>query len=580
MLGRAFITIEVEMNSMKYYGLPSMQRKYEKEVLISDGRGGYLLLPSDGILRRKYHALWVVARNPPFDRYVILSGLRVYFDGELVASQLATDGSPAIMACLEGGRASLVYRGGLEISFAFSDGLDVEFSRQVEVEPLLAMRHMYEVNRNPDGFRALGRKVERFGMEVIFNGEASSSPKYVPARFEIDMERGEEFEELLFSPGRIKVGSSFKVRLPYYSRVEGKEPEGQTVVQSSNGRRFILAGYPWFGVWVRDALISIPGLLTVRGRYAEAREVMLNLLSYEKDGELPEYLDERTGSPSYTSVDSTLWLTYALRHYLQYTDDLPFAKSIMPALRRIVSKRGRRLLEHGPATWMDVRIDGKFLVDRSGMAVEVEALWIDLLDLYERICKSLGEECEVEGLAPDLLNQFERDFWNGKWYRDTLKDDRLRPNQLVALALLPLERERARSALAIIWEKLVTPFGVRTLSPDEPGYRGRYGGDLRSRDLAYHNGTAWPWLSGFLSRASVKYGYDRRAVFKAAIEPLLAYMQESFGCIPEVFDGDAPHRPDGCVLQSWSVAEVLRAYNEDYLEKRPRYWERWSFKLS
>lgn len=566
---------------MKYYSLPALQMKYGKEILLSDGRGGYLFLPSDGILRRKYHALWAASTNPPFDRHVLLSGLRVYLDDRLMASPLKDDDSPAIMASLEGGRVSFVYRGGLEIAFTFSDGLEIAFSSPVEVEPLLAMRHMYEVNRDGEGFQASKRKVMRSGLEVEFEGELKVNPAYIPVEFEIDRERGEEFEELLFSPGRIKVEESLKVRFPGYSKVRRGHEFGsadQAIVRDPYARRFILAGYPWFGIWVRDALISVPGLLTIRGRYAEARGVMLSLLSYEKEGELPEYLDERTGSPVYGSVDSTLWLTYALRHYLQYTDDLKFLERIFPALRRIVLKRGRKLLEHGPATWMDVRLDGKFLVDRSGMAVEVEALWIDLLDLYEHVCRALGRGCEVEGLARELLGPFEERFWNGRWYRDTLKDDRLRPNQLVALALLPLDHGRARKALSIIWEKLVTPFGVRTLSPDDPDYKGRYGGDLRTRDLAYHNGTAWPWLSGFLSRASIKYGYGREAVFRAAIEPLLAYMQESFGCLPEVFDGDAPHRPDGCTLQSFSVAEVLRAYNEDYLGKRPRYWRRWAFR--
>ncbi len=556
-------------------------RKYEKEVLLSDGRGGYLFLPSDGILRRKYHALWAASTNPPFDRHVLLSGIRVYLDGRLVASPLEADGAPAIMASLEGRRVSFIYRGGLEIAFTFSDGLEIAFSSPVEVEPILAMRHMYEVNRDGEGFQASRRKVVRSGLEVEFEGDLDVNPTYIRVEFEIDRERGEECEEVLFSPGRMEVEESLKVRFPAYSEVRrGHDfgPADQAVVQGPYARRFILAGYPWFGVWVRDALISVPGLLTVRGRYAEARGVMLNLLFHEKDGELPEYLDERTGSPVYGSTDSTLWLTYALRHYLQYTDDLRFLERIYPALRKIVLKRGKGLLEHGPATWMDVKVDGEYLVDRSGLAVEVEALWIDLLDLYERICRALGRECEVEGVARELLDLFEEKFWNGRWYRDTVKDDRLRPNQLVALALLPLDRERARKALATIWERLVTPFGVRTLSPDDPDYRGRYEGDLRARDLAYHNGTAWPWLSGFLSRAAIKYGYDKEAVFRAAIEPLLAYMQESFGCLPEVFDGDAPHRPDGCILQAWSVAEVLRAYNEDYLERRPKYWRRWAFR--
>jgi len=429
------------------------------------------------------------------------------------------------MAELDGWTASFIYPNGFKISYTFSEGLELSFSSPAIVEPLLAMRHIYDVNRAVEDFSVSENEVMRTGLEVKFDRPMSIDPKALHVRFEIDEERGEEHEDVLLSPGKIAVNERLNIAFSAYSKVKRAQefdPADQAIVRGPYARRFLIAGYPWFGVWTRDTLIAVPGLLTARGRYAEARGVILSMLSHERDGELPEYLEERTGRPIYGSADSTLWLTYTLRHYMQYTDDLKFLERVYPKLRRIVLKHGKGLLEHGPATWMDVKLDGEPLVDRSGMAIEVEALWIDLLDLYEKACTALDRECEVKGLAQELLGSFEEKFWNGRWYRDTLKDDRLRPNQLVALALLPLDRERARRALEIIWEKLATPFGVRTLSPDDPDYKGRYEGDLRTRDLAYHNGTAWPWLSGFLSRASIKYGYDREAVFRAIIAPLLA----------------------------------------------------------
>ena len=359
-----------------------------------------------------------------------------------------------------------------------------------------------------------------------------------------------------------------------------------TFLAETNQGTYILAGYHWFSTWMRDALISLPGLCLVTGRYLSARDLLLTIAGLERGGVLPNFVED--GRVDFGSADASLWLFYALHKYLSYTDDTSILREVVPVLHRIASAyvRGTAaakmesdgLLRVPPGyTWMDARINGVPVTPRDGKPVEVNALWYNALKLME----VLGESV-IGAPPPEMVKEsFMTQFWSEeKGYlcdvvNGEFKDWSLRPNQIFALSLpFPLitDRNLAVRILSTIWGKLLTPFGLRTLSPEDPRYRGRYLGDVLSRDAAYHQGTVWPWLLGPFITALVRFGWDRRAVGRL-LEPLMTkHLREAgLGSISEIFDGDSPHLPKGCISQAWSVAEVLRSYVEDVLAVRPTY---------
>ena len=349
---------------------------------------------------------------------------------------------------------------------------------------------------------------------------------------------------------------------------------------------FILAGYHWFSTWFRDALISLPGLALLTGRYLLAREVLLTIASMEKGGMLPNFVED--GRVDFGAADSSLWLFYALHKYLSYTDDTSILQVMTPVLRRIVlacvkgtaaakmDKDG--LLSVPPGyTWMDARVGGVPVTPRGGKPVEVNALWYNSLRLME----VLGERVAGAPSPEEVRENFLRQFWDeGRGYLCDVvcgesRDWSLRPNQIFALSLpFPLitEKERASRILSLLWNKLLTPVGLRSLSPDDPHYRGRYLGDVFSRDAAYHQGTVWGWLIGPFVTALIRFGWERETGRRLLAPLMTKHLEEAgLGTISEIFDGDPPHLPKGCISQAWSVAEVLRSYIEDVLGIKPPY---------
>lgn len=359
-----------------------------------------------------------------------------------------------------------------------------------------------------------------------------------------------------------------------------------TFIAETTKGTFILAGYHWFSTWLRDSLISLPGLCLVTGRYLLARDILLTAIRLEKDGVLPNFIED--GRVDFGGADPSLWLFYALHKYLCYTDDISILQRTLPVLRRIILACVQRtgpakmekdgLLSVPPGyTWMDARVDGVPVTPREGKPVEINALWYNALRLME----VLGEEVEGAPSPTEVKENFLRQFWSEErgYLCDSVcenfKDWSLRPNQIFALSLpFPLveERNQAVRILSTVWNKLLTPFGLRTLPPDDPRYKGRYEGDVVSRDNAYHQGTVWAWLMGPFVTALVRFGWER-GVGKKILEPLMTkhLFEAGLGSISEIFDGDPPHLPRGCVSQAWSVAEVLRSYVEDVLGVRPTY---------
>jgi len=365
-------------------------------------------------------------------------------------------------------------------------------------------------------------------------------------------------------------------------------------IVSRGEQKTIIAGYHWFSDWGRDTMIALPGLTLPTGKPEVARSILRTFAQHVDQGMLPNRFPDAGETPEYNTVDATLWFFEAARAYLAYTGDLEFVRNeLYPVFGDIISWhiRGTRygikvdpsgLLSSGEPgvqlTWMDAKVGDWIVTPRRGKPVEIQALWYNALCIMQDLARRLGDEpgqkC-YRNMATIASWSFNRLFWNehaGCLYDVTNgapPDAAIRPNQIFAVSLTHsmLSPERAKSVVEKVQEHLLTPHGLRSLAPSDPQYRGRYTGGPTQRDGAYHQGTVWPWLMGPFITAYIKVnGGDDAARRQAGdwLAPLKDHLSDSgLGHISEIFDGDAPQRPCGCVAQAWSVAEVLRAYVED-----------------
>ncbi len=377
---------------------------------------------------------------------------------------------------------------------------------------------------------------------------------------------------------------------------------GETARTPRTGGVSVIAGYPWFSDWGRDTCVSLPGLLLATRRFDEARATLDAFARLRRHGLIPNCFDNATGKAEYNTVDASLWYLQAACAYLEATEDRAgFGGEIRAACLDIVEayRRGTDFgIRVDPAdglvcagdvgtqlTWMDAKRDGIVFTPRHGKPVEVNALWCSGLS---RLASAI--EPEQPRTARELRQSAERagaslrqKFWNSeeRCLFDVLTpvsggwepSRQIRPNQIFAVSLMhsPLEESQRQGVLACVREHLLTPLGLRTLSPRDPAYRGRFEGDLMSRDGAYHNGTVWPWLIGAYAEAVLRVGQFSRTARSAArecLEPLLGELTGRHASAPsvlqlcEVYDGDStparPRKGDGCMAQAWSIAELLR----------------------
>ncbi len=354
----------------------------------------------------------------------------------------------------------------------------------------------------------------------------------------------------------------------------------------------IIAGRPWFGIWGRDTMISLPGLTFYCGRINLGIEILKNYCKYEKNGLLPNYLPSKKGeSPSFNSIDSSLWFFWTLQEFLKITGDLKtlvknfsailyrIAKAYLETVPEYLTQISNGLLwtgnENTQITWMDARVHGVPVTPRHGLAVEINALWYNALCFLDNIQEHFSKEhrLSLKGHIKKLDNSFQKTFWiEEKGYladvvNDKGQDVSLRPNQIFAVSLpySPIDQKYGRKIIASIEKELLTPEGLRTLSPKDPAYRGRYEGTPESRDGAYHQGTVWPWLVGHFCEAYIKVAEDKKKAAKYLqnyFRPLYKDHLKEYGVlsIAEIFDGDMPRRPSGCPFQAWSVGEAIRAF--------------------
>jgi predicted glycogen debranching enzyme len=350
-------------------------------------------------------------------------------------------------------------------------------------------------------------------------------------------------------------------------------------------RQTVLAGYPWFTDWGRDTMIALPGVCLCTGRLQVARDILLSFARYVSGGMIPNRFPDAGETPDYNTVDATLWYVHACGRYVAATADKQFQKEILPTLEGIIATHvaGTRygicvdpadgLLRAGESgtqlTWMDAKVGDWVVTPRIGKPVEICALWINALRTVAHL-KGTRHGKKYADMAAEAEESFRAKFvrpdGHGLYdliYDDGTPDASVRPNQAIAAGLpySPLTDEQCAAVVETLTRELLTPYGLRTLAPSDPAYRGTYDGDAVSRDGAYHQGTVWPWLLGPYVDALRRINPD--ADILALLSPLLdGHLRADYGVggIAEVFDGDAPHRPNGCPWQAWSVAEVLRAH--------------------
>jgi predicted glycogen debranching enzyme len=374
------------------------------------------------------------------------------------------------------------------------------------------------------------------------------------------------------------------------------------VHRASTGKKSVIAGYHWFDDWGRDSLISLSGLTLVTGRFEDAQEILLTFKRYCSKGVIPNRFSDKAGDiPLYNTVDATLWFFNAILQYLKYTGDFDFVQEkLWKTLNELIEHHVQgtifgihmdedSLLAHGPQlTWMDATTIDGFVTPRDGKAVEIQALWYNALKIMQLLAKRFGQADKKKTyfrMAKKAKESFSEKFWNPKngYLFDVVNkagaDSTLRPNQLIAASLdFPiLDRTKRERVIDVVWKRLWGTYGLKTLPNSDPRYMGTYLGDWGHRDTAYHNGTVWAWLLGPLTTAFLKTkGHEeswRKFAFKNFLQPLfrIQLSQAGLGTVSEIFDGDAPHLPRGCIAQAWSVAEPLRAYVEDVALNRPSH---------
>ena len=369
----------------------------------------------------------------------------------------------------------------------------------------------------------------------------------------------------------VLAADQFLVRRPLHD-----DPDGATVI----------AGYHWFGDWGRDTMIALPGLTLATGRTDVARKILMTFARFVDRGLLPNRFPDDGQAPEYNTVDATLWYFQAIRAYHAATGDDGLLKDLYPTLESILAwhRQGTRYgIRQDPAdgllaagepgvqlTWMDAKVGDRVVTPRTGKPVEINALWYNALVAMTDFARRLRRPAsDLDADAARVAEGFER-FWNARdgWCYDVLDgadghDATLRPNQIFAVSLpaTPLSPERRRAVVDACARHLVTSYGLRSLAPFDPRFVARYGGDQGARDGAYHQGAVWGWLLGPFALAHFA-AYGDADTARSFLTPMADHLTDhGLGSIAEIFDGEPPFAPNGCIAQAWSVAETLRAWH-------------------
>jgi glycogen debranching enzyme len=588
--------------------------RLELEWLETNGTGAFAMGTIAGINSRRYHALLVASLKPPVERYVILSrveeevaiGERTFALG---ACQYPGTVSPRGFEYIEDFRPDpcATWRYSLdgvplEKQVYLVEGRQAVVIRYksdrpliLNVRPFLACRDYHSLTHangalnsataESPGVVGITPYAGLPPVEFRYNGRFDRDPKwYYNVEYLAELERGLDFREDLFTPGTLEMElaagewSSVCVSIDGTAATEPSPRRDPFVVRRSDGNLTIVAGYPWFTDWGRDTMISLPGLLIVPGRLAEARQIIEGFLSHRSQGIIPNRFPDAGETPEYNTADATLWMFQAVRAWLAAGGDRTFLRDVFyPAAKEIIDwhRRGTwygisvdsqdHLLSAGTPgtqlTWMDAKVGDWVVTPRQGKPVEINALWHGALCLMAE----WGGEPEYQAEADRVRESFRARFWNPnrECLYDVIAPDgpiaKIRPNQIFAVSLPYglLESDQQRAVVRMVERELLTPVGLRTLERSDPNYKPRYQGSPIERDGAYHQGTVWPWLLGpFIDAYVIAFGRAPENLVRDLEAAAAAH--GCIGSIAEIYDGDEPRYPRGCPAQAWSVAEIAR----------------------
>ncbi|MBC8107395.1 MAG: glycogen debranching enzyme family protein [Anaerolineae bacterium] len=631
-----------------------LQPNLEREWLLTNGMGSFASSTIVGCNTRRYHSLLCAATIPPVGRMVTLSRIgeiiqrpnqpmlelsvnqfadRFHPRGEKYLRRFELDDTARFYYDAEGTKVTkevLLFweRNTAAVRYTIEphDFKPLQFS----MLPFMAMRDFhalravstarFDVHHDRHAVtvrdRALSCHIRCDKGHFI-----SQQDWWFGQLYAIELERGQDFTEDLYMPGRFVVevtepttvtiwvstespdsvetidfDAELRRRITHMNSVANVPKESpttsKTIVRLTHAandfvvRRkapdnadawTVIAGYPWFADWGRDTMIALPGLFLTTKRFKEAGRVLSVFAHYVSEGMIPNRFDDYTNQPHYNTVDASLWFIHAVHEYARLSGDSNLFDAILkPACRAIIEgySRGTRfgiamdpvdgLITQGDATtqltWMDAKCGDVCFTPRQGKAVEINALWYNALKL-------MGDD----PLAAKVAENFRKEFWVSPFrgladvVHKSDRDEKIRPNQIFAVSLphSALSREQQSAVVEVVRRELLTPVGLRTLGEKEAGYTPMYRGDQFARDRAYHNGTIWPWPIGAFLEAYVKVNDNSDAARNQArewLQPLIDHLENAgcVGSISEIFEAQPPHRPVGCFAQAWSVSEVLR----------------------
>lgn len=561
------------------------------EWLAANGEGAYAMGTVAGANTRRYHGLLVAPWGVTGERHVLLPRVEedLYVGGRWVE----------LGACQYPG---VVTPRGFDWLVEFSpapepvwtwevDGVRVTRRLQLLRQPA-GVRLTYHASVDcplrvrlftaTRGYHSLGTGPEtplRFAMPGAVWEPAAVW--YHNVEYLEELDRGFPFREDLWCPGAF-VGRANAALTASLGEVG--EPETHTgaavFLWRKPDRLTLLAGYPWFTDWSRDTFLALPGLLTGTGQAEIAREILTGFLTQLRHGLLPNRFADQGGEPEYNTIDGTLWAFEAARHLAEAGQREWVLSAFYPAGVEILDWHQRGTLygigmdtadgllrggdESTQLTWMDARSDGTPVTPRHGKPVEVNALWYNALRLmaaWAGVRGDAGRQMQYAALADWVERSFAATYWNpaANCLFDVPGCARVRPNQIFATALAHplLDASRRRALLETVRRHLVTPYGLRSLSPEDPAYCGRYEGGPAERDARYHQGTVWPWLAAPFALAWERE-FGERFAFPALEREL---EQGCLGHVAEIYDGDAPHQRRGAPAQAWSLAALLSLRN-------------------
>lgn len=502
--------------------------------------------------------------------------------------------------------------------------VDAHSPTRLRFKPFLAFRNVHRLSKANINVNNKYEKVPNGIRMKLYTGyshlfmQFSKAVEYthVPdwnynIEYQQEMERGYEYQEDLFVPGffevDIKKGESIvfcastteiepaAIKRAFNAEVNKRIPRAnfenclinaaQQFIVKKGKRTDVIAGFPWFGRWGRDTFIALPGLTVVLGEEKLFRDVIDTMIKDMKGPLFPSFGIKN--KKAYNSADASLWFIWALQQYsARYKKHQEIWKSYGSKIRNVLEgyRAGSpgyiRMLDNGmihagqhglALTWMDAVVNGKPVTPRYGLTVEINALWYNAIKFALELAEKSGDKKfvnEWSPLAEKIPSAFTQTFWYDEksyladYVDGDFRDFSVRPNQVIATSLpySPLDEEKRKNILDVVQRELLTPRGLRSLTPKSPFYKGNCQGDPKSRDEAYHQGTVWPWLLGHFVEGYLKvYGKSGIPYVKGLYNGFEQVVNEhGIGTVSEIYDGDPPHAARGAISQAWSVAELLR----------------------